>query len=368
MKVLLVADEFFSWGVYGGFGAFTRKLGKELVKRGIETEAIVHQISNSQKPVGEIEIIDGVSVKTLPRKKPTKLLKKQLYKTDADIIHSQCGMYDTYLTFKRNESTKKIVTVQDLRTKKENKSLRHLEKTSGYPWYKKLWAMYVRSCYSKAMKTSDVVACQAKLLVPKVKEIYGVETDMILPNFIDVPNGSFNKSDTPTVVWLGRLDPIKCPERCFELARRSCDVEFYIFGASHDAYGGEKRDRYFMNKYRDVKNLHFLGFQSGKTKETVLRKSWILVNTSEYECLPVSFLEALAYKCTILSTQNPDNYTVRFGAWANPSSLKTKLDFLLEQERWRNLGEKGYSYVKQNHLTEKGVETHLNLYRRLLEK
>jgi len=64
VKVLLVADEFFAWGVYGGFGAFTRKLGKELVKRGVEVEANIQHISKLQQPVGETEITDGVKVTT----------------------------------------------------------------------------------------------------------------------------------------------------------------------------------------------------------------------------------------------------------------------------------------------------------------
>jgi len=367
MKVLLVADEFFCWGVYGGFGAFTRKLGRELVRRGVEVEAVVHQISGEQKPVGEVEVVDGVAVKTLPRRKPQKLWNKKLYVSDADIIHSQCGMYDTYLAFKRNRDAKKVVTAQDLRTKEDTERLVRFEKTSGFPWYKRLWKTYVTSCFVKAMKSADVVACQANLLFQRVKEIYGVEPTVLLPNFIDVPDCNFKKASEPTVVWLGRLDPIKQPEMCFDLAIESPAVHFYILGASHQTYGGKQRDEIFKRKYGKLENLHFLGFQSGEVKQQILGKAWILVNTSAYECLPVSFLEALAHKCALLSTQNPDNYTSHFGVWSTPNRLKYCLDLLLKDDLWKRCGEKGYSHVKTVHSTEKGVNAHLQLYKRLLE-
>jgi len=366
MKVLLIADEFFSWGIYGGFGAFTRKLGKELIKRGVEVEVIVQKISELQKEVGEIEIIDGVSVKTLPRSKPQKIWNRKIYLTDANIIHSQCGLFDAYLSFKHNRNAKKIVTIQDLRTKKENKKLNYFEKTSGYPLYKRLWKRYVESCFVKAMKNADIIAYHVNLLIPKIKAVYGVEANTFLPNFVDVSNRNFKKANEPTVVWLGRLDPIKQPEKCFELAKDVNHVQFYVLGASHNIYGGKQRDRMFKRHYQNVKNLHFLGFQSGEVKEEILGKAWILINTSVYECLPVSFLEALGHKCALLSTQNPDNYTSKFGVWSMHACLKHSLDLLLKDDYWRTCGKKGYEYVKKVHSTEKGVDTHLHLYRSLL--
>jgi glycosyltransferase involved in cell wall biosynthesis len=364
MKVLLVADEYFSWGVHGGFGAFTRKLGKELVKKGIEVDAIVHKISPSQKPVGDAELIDGVLVKTLPRRKPSKLISPELYLTDADIIHSQCGMYDTYLTFKRNPSLKKIVTIQDLRTKKEYDELENLEMFSKYPWYKAIWANYVKNCYRKAMKMSDVIACQAHVLFPKVREVFGVDAEILLPNFIDIPTKKITKSKNPSIIWLARLDPIKQPEICFGLAEKTPDVDFYILGSSHEKYGGKSRDDHFREKYSHVKNLHFLGFQTGEVKERILSEAWILINTSAYECLPVSFLEGMAHKCAILSNQNPDHYTTHYGAWVSRyTDFEMKLDQLLKDDHWKEQGERGYNFVKNTHSTEIGVEKHIALYR-----
>jgi len=368
MKVQLVASEYFSWGVYGGFGAFTRKLAKELMDRGVEVEVIVQKISNEQKPQGETELIDDVPVKTLPRRKISKLRNKSIYKTDADIIHSQCGMFDTYLSFIRNQEPKKIVTVQDLRNKIETKALQEYEKTSGYPWYKKLWGRYVYRCFQSATEQADIIGYQAQLLKPKIQKIYKPRNDVplvYLPNFIDIPKGNFNKTDKPSVLWLGRLDPVKRPELCFKLAVKMRDVDFYILGKAHD----ETRDKLFRSQWQNISNLHFLGFQSGQVKEEILSKAWILINTSYYECLPVSFLEALAHKCALLSTRNPDDYTNQFGVHvkANVKALAWGLSLLLTNDSWRGLGQKGYNHVKHVHSTEKGVGNHIKLYRELVQ-
>ncbi len=367
IKILLVADEYFSWGVNGGFGAFTRKLGKELVNKGLEVEAIVQKISPLQKPVGDVEIIDGVSVKTLPRSKPRKHMNPHLYETDADVIHSECAMYDTYLTFKRN-SAPRVLTVQDLRTREEYDLLAPLEKFSKYPWYKAIWARYVRNCYKRAMKMSDILACQANLLYPKVQEIYNVQADMLLPNFIDIPTKKVTKSKNPSVIWLARLDPIKQPEICFDLAERTPDVDFHILGRSHDKYGGLGRDLHFRRKYGHVKNLHFHGFQTGEVKERLLREAWVLINTSAYECLPLSFLEGMANECALLSTRNPDGYTDSFGAWAtNPKHLDMNLDYLLKDDLWVEKGEQGFNHVRKVHSTKANVRKHILLYRDLMK-
>lgn len=338
-----------------------------MVKKGVDVEAIVHKISPLQGPVGSVENIDGVSVKTLPRRKPQKIIEKKLYLTDADVIHSQCGMFDTYLAFKRN-SAKRILTVQDLRTKAETDALFRLEKFSRYPWYKAIWAKYVRNCYKKAMNLSDIVACQARILFPKVREIYGIKTDFLLPNFIDIPKKKIKKSKDPSIIWLSRLDPIKQPEICFYLAQERPDIDFYILGSSHEIHGGKNRDNHFRKKYSHVKNLHFLGFQSGDVKERILSEAWILINTSAYECLPVSFLEAMAHKCALLSTQNPDGYTEKFGAWAlTPMQFGAELNILLHNDSWSEKGKMGYDYVSKYHSTKVGVEKHISLYEDLLK-
>jgi len=376
MKINIISTEFYEWGVYGGFGMFTRKLGKELVKRGIEVEAFMPKFSNLQKTPGEYELIDGVQVKTLPRvrHKPFNL---KMYKTDADIIHSECNPLDTYLTFFENPKTPKIITFQDIRTPKDLDMLRACDKgklvgeaMTDAPkkyWYR-VWYSFVEGLYKIAIRHADYITTQTELLVPKVKKMYDLRQHPFwLPNFIDVPTQlSFSKKySVPSVAWLARTDPIKHPELCLEVASVNPEVQFYVMGHSHWPH----YDDYLIQKYKDAKNIHWIGMVNEEQKNEALSKCWVLMNTSYYEALPITFLEAMSYGCSIVSTQNPDRYTEKFGAWSKEQTVRgvhEKLKWILQDERWRALGTAGYNFVKENHETNKCVNQHITLYKKLL--
>jgi glycosyltransferase involved in cell wall biosynthesis len=67
-------------------------------------------------------------------------------------------------------------------------------------------------------------------------------------------------------------------------------------------------------------------------------------------------LEALAHKCALLSSVNPDGLTERFGYWAKDDDFAEGLRYLFKCDRWRLLGEEGYKYVKKNHILNKIVD------------
>ena len=66
--------------------------------------------------------------------------------------------------------------------------------------------------------------------------------------------------------------------------------------------------------------------------DAVLDKAWVLINTSTKECLPVSYIEAGAHKCAILSHGNADDFASNFELWAKIGDLgdyERGLNFLL---------------------------------------
>ena len=366
MKVRLVSSEYFSWGIYGGYGAFTRKLGAELVKKGVEVEVVVQKISSEQKPVGKFEIINDVKVIALPRGKLAKFRSK-LYKTDADIIHSQSERLDTYYSFSRNPNVKKVITFQDPWTPQDYRDNAPYLPHKSYA--KRLWNSYVEYLYSKAVKMADATLTQAKFKIPAIQQMYKV-TPAWQPNMVDVPDESeIRKSSTPIVVFSNRLDPIKRPEIFCNLAKSFPDVEFYCLGKTN--FGFDK------SQWQNVKNLHFTGFISQEEKYKLLSKSWVSVNCSIYECLPVAFLEACAYKCAILSEVNPDDFANNFGYCAeeNPywyvegeRRFYYGLDTLLTNNKWQVQGEKGYKFVKEYCNTPIVINQHIKMYEGLLKK
>ncbi|HVP22762.1 MAG TPA: glycosyltransferase family 4 protein [Conexivisphaerales archaeon] len=367
MKVLIVADEFFSWGSYGGFGFFSRKLGRELVRSGIEVEAWIRKMFPAQKPVGETESIDGVVVKTLPNSRSERNERRASYRSDADVIHSQGWAWlDTWFTFKMNPRTPKAVTFQDARTDAERRLTLPYDGGGPPEAYSTPWGIassfLVKRRYRSAVRAANLVASQAVHKIPFIEREYGIRNVRWLPNMVDVPEGLPRKADVPTVLFLGRLDPIKRPELFCEIAKLMPDVRFHVLGTSHFGLDAGLRSKY------DLPNLKFEGFDEGQRKVELLSRAWTLVNTSVYECLPISFLEAGGYGCSIVSCNDPDAFASRFGEHVrsdSPSAFALALRRQFERDRWAEGGREAHRYVEENYDTPKVVEEHRRLYQEL---
>ena len=154
---------------------------------------------------------------------------------------------------------------------------------------------------SRWLQRPVVFAYTDPYLAPKIRGTYGVEAPeaSLLPNIIPLPKGKILKSSRPTVVFLGRLDPIKRPWLVLELAKCYPDVDFLLLGKPH--FKGEGA----WIPESPPGNVQFLGHVSEDEKIRLLSKAWVLVNTSIHEGLAVSMLEALACETPLLSLQDP---------------------------------------------------------------
>jgi glycosyltransferase involved in cell wall biosynthesis len=164
---------------------------------------------------------------------------------------------------------------------------------------------------SQAMGRRVVFAHQAACLETKAKVLYRLPSmqSLFLPNAVEVAAQTVAKATEPTLCMLGRLDPIKRPWIFFELAKRFPAVTFLVPGVTHFPEAMNP----ILDRYRGIPNLAFLGMIDGREKDALLQRCWGLVNTSIHEALPVSFLESLAAGTPIVSCQNPDGITERFG-------------------------------------------------------
>lgn len=219
-----------------------------------------------------------------------------------------------------------------------------------------------------AVRRADCVFTQAKFAASKAKKLYGLDYEpAFLPNPVAVPDDLPPKAARPTVVFLARWDRRKRVEIFFELARQFPSVHFIALGKAHDT-GYDLRLR---QTYGNLPNLEMPGFIdqfSGGDLGKYLGPAWIMINTAARECLPVAYLEAAAHRCAILSFVNPDNFATGFGYHAADEDFARGLSWLLTEDRWRQRGELGQEYVRQNHQLGKAVDMHLNVYHSLLEK
>jgi glycosyltransferase involved in cell wall biosynthesis len=347
LHVCLVATELFAWGRLGGFGAATRAIGRGLVERGIRVSVVV--------PAGEgqreYEVLDGMEVYGFPltRYPFTTGIYREV---DADIYHSEEPSWGTKLALEAVPEARHIATSQNPKTRHDWSLVeRH------YPTRRRLYNRLASPTVDACVKRLDAVYCQARYIIPKTRTIYSLAADPgFLPNPVKVPTKSTKPSE-PTVCFLGRFDAEKRPEAFFELAEIFPNVRFVAAGKAHDA----QRDEALRRRYGRVRNLELPGFLDGAEKEKLLLESRVLVNTSVSECLPVSFLEAAAHSCAILSPHDPDGFASRFGYHVKGGDYAEGLRWLLEGN-WGQAGERGRSYVASTHDERRVIDMHLETY------
>lgn len=90
-----------------------------------------------------------------------------------------------------------------------------------------------------------------------------------------------------------------------------------------------------------------------------MKNAKILVNTSIHEALPISFLEALSYGTLIVSNQNPENLTSKFGVYIGQvlgdgfdsiGKYAQGIKYLIENDNIRlQLAEQAVQYIKEIH-------------------
>ena len=369
MRICLVTTEYFSHGIFGGIGAMARQKATALARRGVEVYVVTPR-KKGQKP---IEVMDGVTVLSYPGQLYTGLQSSRRYSAifraiDADIYHTEEPCMGTRLAWEGAPKKKHSVTVIDPRTLTERRKEWQEAGLSGRALWKRMFTHW-RSSFDirTAVRGADRRFVQAKFAAAKAMKLYGLrEAPGFLPNPIAlVPNG-VPKTARPTVCFLGRWDPRKRPEYFFELAKRFPEVRFIAMGGCQPHF--KARETQLRERYRHVPNLEMPGWQFGDDKTRILEQSWILINTSWRENLPFSYLEAASRKCALLAFDNSDDFSSSFGYWARRGDLDDftqGLRFLLEGDRWRALGERGYAYVRQTHEFEKVMDLHMQIFNEL---
>jgi len=122
------------------------------------------------------------------------------------------------------------------------------------------------------------------------------------------------------VIFLGRLEAQKRVWIVCEIAKAMPQYQFYIVGATGKGRN-EAANAKTLEPYRNldgsskVKNLHFTGHVDGDDKNRRIKTAKLLVNTSIWEGIPVSWLEALSYGTLIVSAFDRDNIAGRFGTF-----------------------------------------------------
>jgi glycosyltransferase involved in cell wall biosynthesis len=222
-------------------------------------------------------------------------------------------------------------------------------------WSRDLRAFRFDYWASRVMGRKMEFAAPTTLVRTRFAGTYGFTPQRLhdLPNIIDLGAERGRKSARPTVVVVGRLDPVKRPWLAVAVAAQLPEVEFFFLGQNHFKGAGAWEPK-------DVPpNVHFLGHTDGARKTALVSGAWALLNTSIHEGLPVTFQEALACETPLVSCLDPEAVVSRFGVFVGeaagdgvelvPRLVEALKGLLADDERRERLGQAGRAWVEAKH-------------------
>lgn len=373
IRVALLIDEFFGGAgtAFGGYGFLARHyIAKYIPCDDIQIDVLLRLDYQRKKKKATKTRVDNVDVYVLPgRKYAAAWLKRKNYD-----LYFSIELTSSFLKYEPNPNKRLLLWVQDPRPWKDWLEIQTVKlfPESCY-WNTEVYEL-VHRLYTEGRVT---FVTQGRFLIEKARCLYRLSPETpiaYLPNPVDI-DPQFDVKNFPKknhIIFIGRIESVKRGWLFCEIAKRMPEYEFYMLGQS---FREKAQNDSVMAQYRSgIKNLHFTGHVEGEEKFNYIKEAKILVNTSIHEALPVTFLEALACGTLLVSCQNPEELTEKFGVYTGPvlGDGFDKIDLFVEairslmenEEKRQALSIAGYEYVKQVHNVPDFIRNTRELIRR----
>jgi glycosyltransferase involved in cell wall biosynthesis len=184
----------------------------------------------------------------------------------------------------------------------------------------------------------------------------------VISNGLPIPSADSTQKEY--ILWAGRSEAVKGPRRFIELAKQFPDERFIMICPPAT---GDSEYENLKKQAAQICNLEFFGKVPFQKMEGYFQKAKILVNTSDSEGFPNTFVQAAAAGTAILSyAVNPDEFLTRHNCGlacrADMQRLKDGLAFLLENSRYIEIGRNGRKYAEQTHDITKIIEQYKEIF------
>lgn len=316
LKVGLLIDEFFGGAgtAYGGYGFLARHyIAKYVPNQHIQIDVLLGR--GKRYLSTRHDRVDGTDLYRLPKWR--LLARRFLRKKNYDVYFSIELTTDYVLETEPDTSKRLVLWIQDPRPKGAWENVIDTMKTI------KDRCFYNQKIYDLVhhLNQNDRVhfITQGESLNPLARELYDLpETTVIqeVPNPVELDwDFQFDiRKKKKSVVFLGRLEAQKRAWLYCEIAKRMPEYEFYVLGQFFRYREDNER---MLAPYLESTpaNLHFSGHSDGNDKKRCLKEARLLLNTSIWEGIPISWLEALSYGTLLVSCLERENLVSRFGSY-----------------------------------------------------
>lgn len=216
------------------------------------------------------------------------------------------------------------------------------------------------------IKNADYIIGQAEYQNGLLRENYGRECDLIVPNFHPMPKYEIRKKAPVKVVWVANFKKLKQPEVFIKLAKEFKDyknVKFIMIGRP----GQKNWQAKLENRIDKLNNLEYLGERPNNYVNRILCESHIFVNTSAYEGFPNTFIQAWMRRVPVVSLNvDPDGVIEHNKIGFHSRSFEKLVSHtrqLIENKRLREqMGKRAYEFAVRAHSLDANIEKMIKLF------
>lgn len=197
----------------------------------------------------------------------------------------------------------------------------------------------------------------------------------IMYNSVYIPTDFEKNLDMKNYLFLGRINKNKgiydLIEVFADLLKKYPDIVLNIGGS-----GEEENLKKLIKKFKIEKNVNLLGWINNDIREKELIKNSCFILPSYVEAMPVSILEAMAYKNITISTnvgsipkviENMKNGIVIEPG--NKTELKKSIEKLInDKELCNKISKEAYSTANEKFNIKKNIDKIITLYDSIIEK
>lgn len=184
-----------------------------------------------------------------------------------------------------------------------------------------------------------------------MRHTYKRACDIILRNFHPVPQDIMKKQLPIQITWIANIKKLKQPEIFIKLCQKLChtkDVNFLMIGRK----GPPAYQNQLESQIRNCENLVYLGELDMDEVNRILSESHFLVNTSQYEGFPNTFIQAWMRRAPVVSLNvDPDGILRRERIGFHSKTFDQMLEDvarLIEDEPLRvDMGQRARSFAEK---------------------
>jgi glycosyltransferase involved in cell wall biosynthesis len=196
-----------------------------------------------------------------------------------------------------------------------------------------------RKLYEYGLRHADGILTQSAHQRALLKKNYGVESrvaGMLVQGGNELRR--FEQRDIP-VLWVNNFRPLKRPEVYLDMARDLSSLRFHVVGGA--APGNLEYFRQMRLRAQQMSNVSFHGQVPYHDVNEFYDRARVLVNTSEIEGFPNSYLQAWAHGTPVITFIDPDGIIEREGLGyvvKDTSDLVARVQYLATHpEVWERL-------------------------------